>query len=441
MPGDPATALFARFRGKLAPEAHAGAARGASASTDGSLAAPVRHLPGPRAARRSRPQRRLLPGARRRGHRHRPAVDGRRSPAAPSIVSFVVGTLLGVVAAWRRGGWRRQRRCRRCSRCSAPFPTSGWRWWRSSSSATGCGWFPLGHAYSLDREPALERQPSSPTCCATPRCRRSTLVVATLGGWMLGMRNTMIALLGADFIKLARAKGLPPRADRAALRRAQRASAQHHRLRHGARLRARRARCSPRSSSPTRGSGYLLVQAVRNQDYPLMQGLFLVITLAVLAANLLVDVTYVWLDPRTRAHGVERWRGALRPTAAPPSASRCSPASPSWRSSARSSSAIDCALRRRAAVAAVVAAPARHHRARGRTCSRRPMVGARVTLGIGFGVGVAGRCSSASLIGIGAGYCRRARRRRRSRSSPTSSWCIPGLPLAIVIAAYLPPGR
>ena len=50
------------------------------------------------------------------------------------------------------------------------------------------------------------------------------------------------------------------------------------------------------------GLGYLLVQAVRNQDYALIQGLFLLITLAVLAANFLVDVTYVWLDPRTRAH-------------------------------------------------------------------------------------------------------------------------------------------
>ena len=48
------------------------------------------------------------------------------------------------------------------------------------------------------------------------------------------------------------------------------------------------------------GQGYLLVQAVRNQDYPLMQGIFLVITLAVLLANWLVDLVYVWLDPRTR---------------------------------------------------------------------------------------------------------------------------------------------
>jgi peptide/nickel transport system permease protein len=50
------------------------------------------------------------------------------------------------------------------------------------------------------------------------------------------------------------------------------------------------------------GLGYLIVQAVRNQDYALMQGLFLCITLAVLATNFLVDVAYVWLDPRTRTH-------------------------------------------------------------------------------------------------------------------------------------------
>ena len=50
------------------------------------------------------------------------------------------------------------------------------------------------------------------------------------------------------------------------------------------------------------GTGYLLIQAVRAQDYPLMQGLFLAITLAVLAANFLVDLATMALDPRTRVH-------------------------------------------------------------------------------------------------------------------------------------------
>ena len=128
-----------------------------------------------------------------------------------------------------------------------------------------------------------------------------TLVLATLGGWMLGMRNTMVALLDADFIKLAWAKGLPPRQImlRYAARNALLPSVTGFGMALGFVL-SGSLLTEIVFSYP--GLGYLLVQAVRNQDYALMQGLFLLITLAVLAANFLVDVTYVWLDPRTRAH-------------------------------------------------------------------------------------------------------------------------------------------
>ena len=46
------------------------------------------------------------------------------------------------------------------------------------------------------------------------------------------------------------------------------------------------------------GQGYLLIQAVNGQDFPLMQGIFLSITFAVLLANFLVDILSIWLDPR-----------------------------------------------------------------------------------------------------------------------------------------------
>jgi len=49
------------------------------------------------------------------------------------------------------------------------------------------------------------------------------------------------------------------------------------------------------------GVGYLLLQAVNNEDYPLMQALFLLITVAVLVAILLSDIATAALDPRTRA--------------------------------------------------------------------------------------------------------------------------------------------
>ena len=49
------------------------------------------------------------------------------------------------------------------------------------------------------------------------------------------------------------------------------------------------------------GIGFKLLDAVQNDDYPLMQGIFLVITFAVLGANLVVDLLYGFIDPRTRA--------------------------------------------------------------------------------------------------------------------------------------------
>ncbi|MGD0834982.1 MAG: ABC transporter permease subunit, partial [Candidatus Dormibacteria bacterium] len=48
------------------------------------------------------------------------------------------------------------------------------------------------------------------------------------------------------------------------------------------------------------GIGKLLFDAVTQGDYPLVDGLFLVITLVVLVANLLADVVYVFIDPRAR---------------------------------------------------------------------------------------------------------------------------------------------
>ena len=48
------------------------------------------------------------------------------------------------------------------------------------------------------------------------------------------------------------------------------------------------------------GVGYLLLQAVQNEDYPLMQALFLLITVAVLVAILVADIATALLDPRTR---------------------------------------------------------------------------------------------------------------------------------------------
>jgi peptide/nickel transport system permease protein len=54
------------------------------------------------------------------------------------------------------------------------------------------------------------------------------------------------------------------------------------------------------------GIGLLLVNAVTSNDYPLMQGIFLVLTFAVLLANLIVDLIIVFVDPRARAREATR---------------------------------------------------------------------------------------------------------------------------------------
>jgi peptide/nickel transport system permease protein len=48
------------------------------------------------------------------------------------------------------------------------------------------------------------------------------------------------------------------------------------------------------------GLGYMLYQAVVSEDFPLMQAIFLIITVAVLVAVVIADAANAWLDPRTR---------------------------------------------------------------------------------------------------------------------------------------------
>ncbi len=48
------------------------------------------------------------------------------------------------------------------------------------------------------------------------------------------------------------------------------------------------------------GMGMLILDASRSLDYPLMQGLFLMLSLLTVGGNLLADLVYSWVDPRVR---------------------------------------------------------------------------------------------------------------------------------------------
>jgi peptide/nickel transport system permease protein len=211
------------------------------------------------------------------------------------LISFVFGSALGVLAAWRRGG--------KLDRIAPPllaligaFPY----FWLAMLLLYGLGyhggWFPVRHAHGDAIAPGwtLEFLASVIRHAILPAL---TIVIATLGGWMLAMRNTMISVLREDYVTLAHAKGLPPRQvmTRYAARNALLPTVASFGMALGFVV-SGSLLTEIVFSYP--GLGYLLLQAVRNQDFALMQGLFLTITLAVLAANLLVDLACAALDPR-----------------------------------------------------------------------------------------------------------------------------------------------
>ena len=125
-----------------------------------------------------------------------------------------------------------------------------------------------------------------------------TIVVASTAGWMVGMRNQMLTTMDEDYVLIAQAKGLPKQkviwyaARNAILPSVSGFSLAIGFVVSGALL------TEIVFSYP--GIGFVLYQAVINHDAPLMQGIFLIITIAVLAANLIADFAYLILDPRTR---------------------------------------------------------------------------------------------------------------------------------------------
>ena len=65
------------------------------------------------------------------------------------------------------------------------------------------------------------------------------------------------------------------------------------------------------------GLGYLILQAINNQDFFLIQGAFLFIIIGVLLANFLIDVVYVLVDPGPGS-GCEVTHDGLDPRSWPP---------------------------------------------------------------------------------------------------------------------------
>lgn len=215
------------------------------------------------------------------------------------LIAAVIGNLLGILAGWRRGGL--------LDSVLPPilvFIGSFPYFWLAMGAlwifGVTLGWFPVRHAFSAGSVPEFSGAFIADVALhlVLPAL---TIVLVSVGGWMLGMRNTMIATNSEDYILMAEAKGL--KRNRIMLRYAARNAmlpavtslGMSLGFIVGGALLTEVVFAYP-------GVGYTLLQAVQNLDYPLMQGLFLAITGAVLIANFAVDIIYVRLDPRVRVN-------------------------------------------------------------------------------------------------------------------------------------------
>jgi peptide/nickel transport system permease protein len=126
-----------------------------------------------------------------------------------------------------------------------------------------------------------------------------TLTLSSLAGMFLVTRYAMLGTLHQDYIRTARAKGLPERQVifKHALRNAALPVVTLFMLNLGS-LVGGAVVVETVFSYP--GLGRLLYEAASARDYPVLQGLLLFFTLSVVAFNLLAELLYPWLDPRTR---------------------------------------------------------------------------------------------------------------------------------------------
>ena len=130
----------------------------------------------------------------------------------------------------------------------------------------------------------------------------ATYVIATLGGWMLNMKSSTMGVLNEDYVNAAEARGLTDK-------------------------RIITSYVGRNASLPLFtqltiavgfvlgsgvvieeifvywGIGHYLFQSITVRDYTSMQGVFLILTMAVVFSNVFADLTYGLLDPRVRISG------------------------------------------------------------------------------------------------------------------------------------------
>jgi len=213
-----------------------------------------------------------------------------------TAVSIIVGMVVGIVAAAKRGS------VIDISAISFGFlGNSVPVFWLGLILLLIFGvnlkWFPLRGTTSVPT-------PTDPLALVTDILWHMTLptfalVIILFGGYALIMRAAMLDVLSEDYIMLARAKGVDERTVlyKHALRNAMLPMVTVISLAFGFLL---TGALLTETVFSWYGLGRYSWDAILKQDYPSLQGIFFIISVMVVAANLIADLIYAVLDPRIR---------------------------------------------------------------------------------------------------------------------------------------------
>jgi peptide/nickel transport system permease protein len=212
-----------------------------------------------------------------------------------TIISFLVGWTIGIVAAWRRGSIFDE------ASVGVSFFFHGIPYfWTAMMLLFGLsfflGWFPDAHAFSITtgHRSLFATIGDAIYHGVLPVL---SLVVTSIAGHLLIMRNNMVAVMREDYVMLARAKGMSTSklALKYVARTAMLPSFTGLMLSLGTVI-GGAILTEEVYSYP--GVGYVVYNAILEHDYPLIQGAFLFIAVVVIAMNLLADLLLPLIDPR-----------------------------------------------------------------------------------------------------------------------------------------------
>ena len=213
-----------------------------------------------------------------------------------TVISFILGSLIGVMLGWKRGTWAEA-----LIPLTTFFSAVPYFWIALIFIAVlGVAYpiFPFYGSYTAGLIPAWD-WPFISSVISHAVLPALTIVISSVAGWILSMRNMMITVSSEDYVTVAQAKGLKESTVMFgyAARNAVLPQISGFALSLGFVV---SGTLVMEQVFTYQGIGFQLFKAVGAKDYPLMQGIFLIITLSVLVANILADIVYALLDPRTR---------------------------------------------------------------------------------------------------------------------------------------------